>query len=129
MRTRKKFLQRADTSSLLRATRISFANNSGKEAKLYVYKRRYERIEGYSAYTVVGNANDLPWVEYEGMENCHIKDFLPAAGDFGFDMNMHILKFKLGASHGYIETHVQEHGMYFLSWEKECTALMTSGFR
>ena len=30
-------------------------------------------------------------------------------------MNMHILKFKLGASHGYIETHVQEHGMYFLS--------------
>ena len=50
----------------------------------------------------------------EGLENCHIKDFLPAAGDFGFDMNMHILKFKLGASHGYIETHVQEHGMYFL---------------
>ena len=49
------------------------------------------------------------------MENCFVKDFLPAAGDFGFDMNMHILKFNLGASHGYIETHVQEHGMYFLS--------------
>lgn len=57
----------------------------------------------------------MEWVEYEGMDNCHIKDLLPAAGDFGFDMNMHILKFKLGASHGYIETHIQEHGMYFLS--------------
>jgi len=31
------------------------------------------------------------------------------------DMNMHILKFHIGASHGYIETHVQQHGMYFLS--------------
>ena len=25
-------------------------------------------------------------------------------------MNMHILSFAPGASHGYIETHVQEHG-------------------
>ncbi|MEA4819487.1 MAG: (S)-ureidoglycine aminohydrolase, partial [[Clostridium] scindens] len=28
------------------SNKVSFANNSGKEAKLYVYKRRYERIEG-----------------------------------------------------------------------------------
>lgn len=94
---------------------VSFENTSASDAKLFVYKRRYEKVEGYSAYTVAGNADDLPWIAYEGMENCHIKDFLPAAGDFGFDMNMHILKFKLGASHGYIETHIQEHGMYFLS--------------
>jgi (S)-ureidoglycine aminohydrolase len=30
-------------------------------------------------------------------------------------MNMHILSFEPGASHGYIETHVQEHGAYILS--------------
>ena len=30
-------------------------------------------------------------------------------------MNMHILSFAPGASHGYIETHVQEHGAYILS--------------
>ena len=96
---------------------ITFENKSGADAKLYVYKRRYDRIEGYSAHTVVNNVNDMEWVEYEGMNNCHIKDLLPAAGDFGFDMNMHILKFKLGASHGYIETHIQEHGMYILEGE------------
>lgn len=94
---------------------ICFENKSGAAAKLYVYRRRYSAIEGYSAHTVVGNANDLEWVAYEGMENCYIKDFLPAANNFGFDMNMHILKFHLGASHGYVETHIQEHGMYFLS--------------
>lgn len=95
---------------------VTFENVGSTDAKLYIYKRRYDKIEGYDApETVVGNANDIPWVEYEGMKNCHIKDFLPAAGDFRFDMNFHILKFELGASHGYIETHVQEHGMLFLS--------------
>lgn len=94
---------------------ITFENKSGADAKLYVYRRRYEALEGHKAYTVVGNANDLEWIPYEGMENCYVQDFLPAAKDLGFDMNMHILKFHIGASHGYIETHVQEHGMYFLS--------------
>ena len=92
---------------------ITFENKSGAEATLYVYRRRYEPLAGYSARTVVGNAYELPWVEYEGMENVHVVDFLPK--DLGFDMNMHILSFKPGASHGYIETHIQEHGMYFFS--------------
>lgn len=94
---------------------VSFENAGKGDAKLYIYKRRYDALEGCSAHTVSGNAEDLPWIPYEGMENCYIRDFLPAAGNFGFDMNFHILKFHLGASHGYIETHVQEHGMYFLS--------------
>jgi (S)-ureidoglycine aminohydrolase len=94
---------------------ISFVNTGKGDAKIFAYKRRYEALEGYSAHTVLGNAKDLPWIPYEGMENCHIKDFLPAAGDFGFDMNFHILKFHPGASHGYIETHVQEHGALVLT--------------
>ena len=57
------------------SNKVSFENRSGREARLYVYKRRYEKIEGYSAFTVVGNANDIPWTEYEGMDNCHIKGF------------------------------------------------------
>jgi (S)-ureidoglycine aminohydrolase len=93
---------------------FSFENKGAADAKLYLYRRRYVAVEGYSAYTIVGNANELPWIAYEGMENCYIQNFLPT-DDFGFDMNMHILKFHIGASHGYIETHVQEHGMLFLS--------------
>lgn len=95
---------------------VSFENKGEADATLYVYKRRYEAAEGYEMpETILGNDNDLPWIPYEGMENCYVKDFLPAAGDFRYDMNMHILKFNLGASHGYIETHVQEHGMLFLT--------------
>jgi len=94
---------------------LSFENKSNRTARVFLYKRRYEKAEGYEADTVIGNTKEMPWIPYEGMENCHIKDLLPAGTNLGFDMNMHILKFQLGASHGYIETHIQEHGMYFLS--------------
>lgn len=93
---------------------ITFENTFGGDSVLYVYRRRYLPYKDLKPHTVVGNLNDMEWVEYEGMNNCHIKDCLPASGDFGFDMNMHVLKFKPGASHGYIETHFQEHGMLFL---------------
>ena len=88
---------------------------NAEEAKIYVYRKRHEKLEGYRTHTVVGNSNDLPWLPYEGMDNCMIKDLLPSAEDWAFDINMHMLKFSLGASHGYIETHFQEHGMYFLT--------------
>ena len=93
---------------------ICFENVGEGDARLYVYRRRYVPYKNLRPYTVVRNQHDMPWQEYEGMKNCHIKDLLPAIGDFGFDMNMHILKFAPGASHGYVETHFQEHGMYFL---------------
>ena len=86
---------------------------TGDDATLYVYRRRYMPLEGFTPYTVVGNDNDLEWISYEDMKNCYIKNFLPS--ELGFDMNMHILKFHIGASHGYIETHVQEHGMLMLT--------------
>ena len=93
---------------------FSFVNNSDKDAFVYIYRRRYTPLAGTEAHTVVANINDIPWKDYEGMTNCQSKDFLPAAQDLGFDMNMHLLKFAPGACHGYIETHIQEHGAYFL---------------
>ena len=93
---------------------LCFLNDTDEDAFIYIYRRRYLPLEGQEAHTVVGNSNEMEWNEYEGMHNCHSKDLLPAGSDFGFDMNMHILKFQPGACHGYIETHIQEHGMYFL---------------
>ena len=43
---------------------------------------------------------------------CPIKDLLPQ--DLNFDMNMHILSLDPGGCHPFVETHVQEHGMYIL---------------
>lgn len=94
-------------------TKLYFQNNSGLEAKAFLYKRRYQPLAGHEPYIVTGNTEDMEWTKYEGMEDVLVKDFLPK--DIAFDCNFHILSFKPGASHGYIETHIQEHGAYCLS--------------
>ena len=93
--------------------KLYFQKNSGKTGKAFLYKRLYEPLEGFSPYVVTGNTEEMEWSQYEGMEDVLIKDFLPK--DLAFDCNFHILSFKPGASHGYIETHMQEHGAYCLS--------------
>lgn len=95
--------------------KLNFTNKSDKPAKGFLYKRRYKKVEGYEAHLVVGNVHDLEYWAYEGMDNVMVTDLLPAASNLGFDMNFHILSFEPGASHGYIETHVQEHGALLLS--------------
>ena len=91
-----------------------FENAQSEMTEAFLYKRAYEEIEGHEAHRVVGNKKDLTPIEYEGMSDVLLWDFLPT-DDLGFDMNMHILEFQPGASHGYIETHYQEHGAYLLS--------------
>lgn len=94
---------------------LFFENTGDTNVKAFLYKRRYDKIDGYAAHTVCGNVENIEWVEYEGMKDVLVKDFLPSATNLGFDMNFHILSFAPGASHGYIETHVQEHGAYIYS--------------
>ncbi|MGM0216570.1 (S)-ureidoglycine aminohydrolase [Enterococcus sp. AZ109] len=88
-------------------------NAQEANTEFFLYKKRYQPIEGHEAYKVVGNVNDMEPIQYEGMEDVLLWDFLPK--DLCFDMNFHILSFEPGASHGYIETHYQEHGAYLLS--------------
>ncbi len=95
--------------------KLYFENIGDKPAKAFLYKRLYDKLEGYEAHTVIGNSNELEEIEYEGMKDVIIKNFLPATDNFGFDMNFHILSFKPGASHGYVESHFVEHGAYIYS--------------
>lgn len=95
-------------------TKLYFENDNGSsQSKLFLYKRRYVELEGHEAYVHTGNVNNMEYTAYEGMEDVGVKDLLP--NELGFDMNFHILSFQPGASHGYIETHFQEHGAYILS--------------
>lgn len=94
-------------------TRLYFHNTSGEMATAFLYKRVYSPLEGFEPYIVAGNSETMAWTEYEGMADVRVKDFLPK--NLAFDCNFHILSFKPGASHGYVETHVQEHGAYCLS--------------
>lgn len=96
-------------------TGISFDVES-EFAKLLLYKQVYIPYKELQPYVVIGNINDIPYRIYDDMHNVHIKDFLPV-NDLAFDMNMHILSFEPGGCHPFVETHVQEHGMYILDGE------------
>lgn len=106
--------------------RMTFSNNHSADSQLFLYKRRYIPTEGHAPYLVTGNVSQLERIHYEGMEDVILIDFLPK--ELGFDMNMHILSFAPGASHGYIETHVQSMAPIF-SPARECITSTTAGFR
>lgn len=92
-----------------------YLKNNVETSKLFLYKRKYTPLDGHKPYVVSNNINNMPKIDYEGMTDVIVQDFLPK--ELAFDMNFHILTFQPGASHGYIETHVQEHGAYLLSGE------------
>lgn len=94
---------------------LGFKNDSGEPWKLFLYKQRYRALEGYSARVVTGNINQIPEIEYAGMENVLLRDLLPT--DLGFDVNFHTLSFLPGGTHPFVETHLQEHGLYFYEGE------------
>ncbi|MDR1520172.1 MAG: (S)-ureidoglycine aminohydrolase [Planctomycetota bacterium] len=95
---------------------MDLSNPGGGTASLFLYKRRYRPAKGFrEPPVIIDSVANLRAIDYEGMENLKFYNFLPSAGDPAFDMNMHILSFERGASHGYVETHVQEHGAYILS--------------
>ncbi|AET70776.1 uncharacterized protein, possibly involved in glyoxylate utilization [Desulfosporosinus orientis DSM 765] len=94
---------------------VSLANQSETVWRILLYKQRYRQLEGYEARVVVGNLADLPNEAYDEMENVRIRNLLPA--DLGFDVNFHTLTFEPGGCHPFVETHLQEHGLYFLDGE------------
>lgn len=94
---------------------MGFKNVSDSNTEFIFYKQKYIPIVGAATRVCVGNVNDIEYRIYEGMENVLIKDLLPTS--LAFDMNMHILSFKPGGCHPFVETHVQEHGAYVLSGE------------
>lgn len=85
-------------------------------ARVLLYKQVYVPYKDLHPYAILGNINDIEYKIYDDMANVFIKDFLPT-DDLAFDMNMHILSFQPGGCHPFVETHVQEHGMYILSGE------------
>lgn len=94
---------------------VSLANQSAKVWRILLYKQRYRKLEGYEARVVVGNLADLPNEVYDEMDNVRIRNLLPA--DLGFDVNFHTLTFEPGGCHPFVETHLQEHGLYFIEGE------------
>ncbi|AQP54144.1 (S)-ureidoglycine aminohydrolase [Vagococcus penaei] len=95
--------------------KLTFENKSTQATETFLYKKRYQEVEGLSTDTYVNNSANIVGENYEDMTDVDFQTLLPT--DLAFDMNFHILSFATGGSHGYIETHYQEHGALLLSGE------------
>ena len=97
-------------------TGMEFCCTGEEPMRAILYKQRCIPAEGVGEPQICfGNEADLEVFHLDDMENVEMKNFLPT--DLAYDMNFHILSFAPGASHSFVETHIQEHGMYILEGE------------
>ncbi len=81
-------------------------------ARLLWLKKAYEPFGTKRPHEVIGNEQGVAGEAYLGMPALVLKTLLPA--DPAYDLAMNIFTFQPGASLPVTETHVMEHGLYFL---------------
>lgn len=90
-----------------------FALSAGtKGASLLWLKKRFVPWGDGPPEDVVGNERKMPGETYMGIEGLILKTLIP--NEPAFDMAMNIFTFPPGHSLPVTETHVMEHGLYFL---------------
>lgn len=92
---------------------VRFAADAGQPLRLLLLRKRYEPVEGIELFEPLhGHESRVakePWAD-----NPHslLQTLLP--DNFAFDLAMNIFTFDPGFGLPIVETHVMEHGLYFL---------------
>lgn len=94
---------------------LEFVNIGSEAARYLLYKQRYTPLDERRPHFVDGNIHTAPM----NQETDHMSslNLLPNKSDLAFDMSFNVLSFAPGGSHSYLETHMEEHGLYILSGE------------
>jgi (S)-ureidoglycine aminohydrolase len=80
---------------------------------MLMLKKAYEAADGIDPpAAVIGNQAEVPGEVYMNDEGVRLQTLLP--DDLAFDLAMNIFTFAPGRSLPVVETHVMEHGLYFL---------------
>jgi len=94
-------------------TELDFVSES-EGTHLLLFQKRYESLQGVSAPAFsVGKEADVPEAPFLGDPHARLKTLLPDT--LGADMAVNIFTYDAGATLPFVETHVMEHGMLFLS--------------
>jgi (S)-ureidoglycine aminohydrolase len=83
------------------------------DGTLLMLRKAYEPLAGVAAPRVVtGNQCDVHGEAFMGDEGARLQTLLP--DEMAFDLAMNIFTFEPGHNLPVVETHVMEHGLYFL---------------
>jgi (S)-ureidoglycine aminohydrolase len=91
----------------------SFTLNANEKSQLLMLKKVYEPAAGIEEFApLFGNQADVKSDVFCGDEGAQLQLLVP--DDLQYDMAMNIFTFDVGHSLPYVETHVMEHGLYFM---------------
>jgi (S)-ureidoglycine aminohydrolase len=90
-----------------------FAVRATSDSRLVMLKKAYEPLAGVAAPgLLVGDVARVPANVYLGDEGALLQTLIP--DELPYDMAMNIFTFSTGHSLPVVETHVMEHGLWFL---------------
>jgi (S)-ureidoglycine aminohydrolase len=89
------------------------AVRAAADSRLIALTKAYEPLAGVTPPGLfVGDAAKVPGTVYMGDEGARLQTLIP--DELPYDLAMNIFTFETGHSLPYVETHVMEHGLWFL---------------
>lgn len=86
----------------------------GPSTRVLIFRKRHAPIDGGAAPGfLTGQENGIAETPFLGDPHARLKSLLPDAA--GWDMAVNIFTYDPGATLPFVETHIMEHGMFFLS--------------
>lgn len=90
-----------------------YALQATSTGSILLLRKRYEEVSGVPVFApLIGHEKDVPadvWLDIEG---ARLQTLVPE--EMSYDLAMNIFTFQPGYSLPVVETHVMEHGLYFL---------------
>jgi (S)-ureidoglycine aminohydrolase len=92
---------------------VGFAIKSAGGAKVLWLQKAYESAVGIEpGKEIISNISQVPGIDYMGNPKAKLQTLIP--DELPYDLAMNIFTFDPGQSLPVVETHVMEHGLYFL---------------
>lgn len=86
---------------------------ASESTSLLLVRKKYEPLTGIKTYPVlIGNQANIMGESFLGDPGANLQLLIP--DELQFDLAMNIFTFEVGHGLPYVETHVMEHGLYFL---------------
>ncbi len=87
---------------------------AAKNTRLLIFRKPYEWLEGQApAPFFTGHVDDVPGAPFLGDPRARLQTLIPDS--LAADMAVNVFTYDPGATLPFVETHVMEHGMLFLS--------------
>ena len=91
----------------------SFQLNATTESRMLMLRKAFEPVRALGfPHPLVGNQADVPAEVWSGIEGARLQTLIP--DEMQYDMAVNIFTFEPGFSLPVVETHVMEHGLFFL---------------